>query len=235
MGLAVDAKPWALIFLPILLLAGTHPADPGAPGVARPRALALAAGSAAAVIAAGWLPFFIAEPGTMTAARYTIENLPDSASRALGVTTPKTPSGDRIAQVATGCAVGVLAIWRGRWPAVILLAVGARIALDPAAHSYYTAGVMLGALNWDMIGVRRPVPLWSALTFGALTVVPLLTSDPHRQGTFRLALVVAFTLDSPGGSGPLVLDISGPAREVRPGRPDQVRSPPARDEREYSG
>jgi hypothetical protein len=140
-GLAVDAKPWALIFLPILLLAGgADPADPGPAGVARLRAFALAAGSAAVVIAAGWLPFFITDPATTTAARYTIVNLPDSALRALGVAAPKTPSWDRLAQVITGCAPGLLAIWRGRRPAAILLAVGARIALDPAAHSYYRSG-----------------------------------------------------------------------------------------------
>ena len=199
-GLAVDAKPWALIFLPILLLAGgADPADPGPASVARLRAFALAAGSAAVVIAAGWLPFFIADPATTTAARYTIVNLPDSALRALGVAAPKTPSWDRLAQVVTGCALGLLAIWRGRWPAVILLAVGARIALDPAAHSYYTAGVMLGALTWDLLGARHPVPLWSSLSFGALTVVPVLTRDAHLQGTFRLALVAAFTLIVLGG------------------------------------
>jgi hypothetical protein len=231
-GLSVDAKPWALIFLPILLLAGgtdlrssgstalrssgaAGPAGSGGAGRRRLRAVAIAAGVAAAVIAAAWLPFFVADPGTLTAARYTIVNLPDSALRALGVHTPKTPSWDRAAQAATGCALGAAAIWRRRWAAVILLGVGARIALDPAAHAYYTAGVMLGALTWDMVGSRRPLPLWSIASFGALTVVPLVTKDAHVQGTLRLALVIAFT----------VVILAGPGRWCW-SPPDSGSSPP---------
>ncbi len=195
LGLAVDAKPWALIFLPILLLAGgVGPMTSGPPRRLPLRAVVIATAAAIAVIAAAWLPFFLADPATMTAARYTIANLPDSALRALGVHPPKTPPWDRATQVATGCALGVLAIWRGRWPAVVLVAVGARVALDPAAHAYYTAGVMLGALVWDLLGARRPIPLWSILSICALTVVPLLTTNAHLQGDLRLTLVVAFTL-----------------------------------------
>jgi hypothetical protein len=93
-----------------------------------------------------------------------------------------------------GCALGTLAILRRRWAGAVLLAVGARIALDPGAHAYYTAGVMAGALLWDCVGARRPFPLWSLLTLGALTAVPLLSADAALQGRFRLGLVVAFTL-----------------------------------------
>jgi len=260
-GLAADAKPWALIFLPLLLLAGgagqagwagrpwagrRKPAGTAAPGAlgsldatgpqdalvrqdaaapqdaagplaaagpqdaAGPRAaagppaagalagpalaVAVAAATALVTIAAGWLPFYIADPGTIAAAHFTITNLPDSALRALGVHAARTPSWDRPAQAVAGCVLGTLVLLRRRWLGVILLAVGARIALDPAAHAYYTAGVMAGALLWDCVGARRPFPLWSLLTLGALTVVPLLSADTALQGRFRLGLVVAFTL-----------------------------------------
>lgn len=142
------------------------------------------------MIAAGWLPFYIADPGTIAAAHFTITNLPDSALRALGVHAARTPSWDRPAQAVAGCALGTLVILRQRWAGAVLLAVGARIALDPGAHAYYTAGVMAG----DCVGARRPFPLWSLLTLGALTAVPLLSADAALQGRFRLGLVVAFTL-----------------------------------------
>ena len=198
-GLAADAKPWALIFLPVLLLAGGLPSWRSPVRAARPVRASLgpwawAAGCAAAVIAAGWLPFFLADPATVNALHYTIVNLPDSALRALGVRSARTPSWDRSAQVGIGCVLGALAIWRGRWPAVILLGVGARIALDPAAHGYYTAGVLAGALIWDLTGARRPLPSWTLLSFCALSIVPLATADPAVRGSVRLALVVAFTL-----------------------------------------
>jgi hypothetical protein len=189
-GLSVASKPWALVFLPVLLIADGPGTRDRAAAV---RASARAAAAAAAVIAVSWLPFYLADPGTIGAARYTIGNLPDSALRALGVTTARTPTWDRPAQIALGCLLGTLAFWRRRWPAVILLGVGARIALDPAAHGYYTPGVLAGALIWDMLGTRRPFPLWTLVSFGALNLVPLLTADAALRGDARLYLVIAFT------------------------------------------
>ena len=201
-GLAADAKPWALIFLPLLLLLAGGAGQAPWSGQRRAAAtlagpalgVAAAAATAALVIAAGWLPFYIADPGTIAAAHFTITNLPDSALRALGVHAARTPSWDRPAQAVAGCALGTLVILRRRWAGAVLLAVSARIALDPGAHAYYTAGVMAGALLWDCVGARRPFPLWSLLTLGALTAVPLLSADAALQGRFRLGLVIAFTL-----------------------------------------
>ena len=179
-GLATDAKPWALVFLPILFLL---PA----------RAWARAAAGTLAAIAVAWLPFAIADHGTVAALHYTIRNLPGSALRALGVTDPRTPSWDRPAQLLAGWVLATAAVWRGRWPAVILLGVGARIALDPADHGYYTAGLLLGALLWDVLGTRRPIPLWTVTSFAALTAVHALTKDSALLGQLRLGLVLAFT------------------------------------------
>jgi hypothetical protein len=179
-GLAADFKPWALVFLP---LAFTPPV----------RAWGRAAASLGAVIAAAWLPFAIADHRTVAALHYTIRNMPGSALRALGVLDPRTPSWDRPAQLLIGCALGVIALRRGRWPAVILLGVGARIALDPADHGYYTAGVLAGALLWDLAGPRRPIPLWTLTSFAALTLVHAVTTDGALLGLLRLGLVLAFT------------------------------------------
>jgi hypothetical protein len=77
---------------------------------------------------------------------------------------------------------------------VILLGVGARIALDPADHGYYTAGVLLGALLWDLTGMKVPIPLWTATSYAALSAVHALTKDPALLGALRLGLVVAFSV-----------------------------------------
>jgi hypothetical protein len=197
-GLSVDAKPWALIFLPVLLLAAgparwLSPAQAARPVRRNARGWATAALCTAAVIAAGWLPFFLADHATAAAMHYTIVNLPASALRATGVSAGRTPDWDRSAQVIAGCALGAVAIGIRRWPAVILLGVGARIALDPGAHGYYTAGVLAGALIWDLLGARRPFPLWTVLSFCALNVVFALTRSGPVLGAFRLYLVIAFT------------------------------------------
>lgn len=198
-GLATDAKPWALIFLPVLLLgAGMRKwlaPDQGArPVRASTAAWLLASASAAAAIALAWLPFFVVVPQTTRALHYAIYNLPDSGLRALGVTTAMTPPWDRQAQILIACLLGAAAIWRRRWPAVILLGTGARIALDPGVHSYYTPGILVGAMIWDLVGSRRPLPVWTTISFCALNLVPLITASGPVRGAFRLYLVIAFTL-----------------------------------------
>ena len=180
-GLAADAKPWALVFVPVLFMFGRRDAA---------RAwLALAA-----ALAAAWLPFLLADPGTVDATRFTIRNLPTSALRALGVSTARTPPWDREAQVLLACALGALAIWRRRWAAILLLAGAARLVLDPATHSYYTPDVMVGALLWDLAGSSAPYPVCSLAAFAALNVAPLLTSDAALLGVLRLYLVVGLVL-----------------------------------------
>jgi hypothetical protein len=208
-GLATDAKPWALIFLPVLLLAAgldrwRAPDQAARPIAASVRSWLIAAACATAAIAAAWLPFFVADPMTVRALHYTIANMPDSALRALGVTAVSTPPWDRSAQIVVACALGVIAIARNRWPAVLLLGAGARIALDPGSHGYYTPDIMIGALLWDLLGSRRPLPVWTSISFCALNLVPLITASGQVRGAFRLYLVVAFTLAV----------IAGPARWV---------------------
>jgi hypothetical protein len=198
-GLAADAKPWALIFVPVLLLTGgmsrwRAPDQAALPIRDSLRAWAVSAACAVAAVSAAWLPFFIAVPRTVRALHYTIINMPDSALHVLGVNNLQTPHWDRQAQIMVACALALIAISRRRWPAVLLLGAGARIALDPGVHGYYTAGVMVGALLWDLLGSRRPAPIWTAISFCALNLVPLLTPSNQVRGSFRLLVAGAFTL-----------------------------------------
>jgi hypothetical protein len=223
-GLAGASKPWALGYLPLIALpvialprlTARNPAaapDPAAPDPAALDPVPTGAGTRCRwaidelrarlpavawlviVTLAAWLPFFAADSATTNAMHYKIANMPDSALRALGVAAASTPSWDRPAQVLIGCVLGAIAIARGRWPAVILLSAGARIALDPGVHGYYTPEIMAGALLWDLLSARRrPVPFWSVVSFGALNLAPLLTKDAALQGEVRLWLVIAFTL-----------------------------------------
>lgn len=175
-GLAADAKPWALVFLPVLLI--------------NPKTIRATA-AAAAALAAAWVPFFAADPATIAASRFLIRNEPDSALRALGVTENYTPRWDRPAQALLGCALGTVAFLRGRWPAILMLAGGARIVLDPAAHSYYTPDLVTGALLLDLSGRTRNVPVLTIVSFAALNLAPLVIASAAAQGAIRLAVVVA--------------------------------------------
>ena len=180
LALALDSKPTALAFLPLLL---------ALPRAQWPRAALWCAGLVALV----WLPFLLGAPHSFAAAEFTIPNQPASALRWLGVDDPRTPVWDRPAQAAAGLALGCVAVWRGRWPAVVLLGASARIALDPSVYTYYTASVLLGTLLWDVIGQRRLVPWWSWIAlitlYGTVFVVP----DDAARGLIRLGFVVVST------------------------------------------
>jgi hypothetical protein len=180
LALAMDSKPTALAFLPLLL---------ALPGRQWPRAGLWCAG----LVALAWLPFFLGAPHSFAAAEFTIPNQPASALRWLGVGDPQTPPWVRPAQAAVGLALGCAAVLRGRWPAVVLLGANARIVLDPSVYTYYTASVLLGTLLWDVIGQRRLVPWWSWIAlltlYGSVFAVP----DDATRGLIRLSFVIVST------------------------------------------
>ncbi|MEU9486765.1 hypothetical protein AB0D83_24370 [Streptomyces decoyicus] len=219
LALAMDSKPTALAFLPLLL--------------ALPREKWLRAGLwCAGLVALAWLPFFIGDSQSFAAAKFAIPNHPASALRWLGVGDPETPGWDRPAQAALGLALGSVAVWRGRWAAVVLLGANARIVLDPSVYTYYTASVLLGTLLWDVIGQRRLVPWWSWLAllilYGSVFAVP----DDAARGLIRLAFVTvstAYVLFWPvrergrqgqGRRRPPARTDEGPAHEGPMGGPD---------------
>ncbi|MDX3458123.1 hypothetical protein PV396_40360 [Streptomyces sp. ME02-8801-2C] len=180
LALAVDSKPTAVAFLPLLL--------------ALPKRQWLRAGLwCVGLIAIVWLPFFLGAPHSLAAAEFVIPNQPASALRRLGVGDPVTPPWVRPAQAVAGVALGCVAVWRGRWPAVVLIGANVRIALDPSVYTYYTASVLLGTLLWDVIGQRRLVPWWSWIAlitlYGSVFVVP----DDAARGSVRLGFVAVST------------------------------------------
>jgi hypothetical protein len=155
-GLAIDAKPWAIPFACVLLLLPTI------------RSRFQAAVAAAAVVLVAWLPFVLGDPRTLPALdRFTIPNRATSVLRLLGVTA-RTPPWDRPAQLALGVLLAVLVIRNGRWAGIILVVVAARLVLDPGVNRYYTAGAAVGALLWDLAGSKERFPWWSAVTCVAL-------------------------------------------------------------------
>ncbi|HEX9358450.1 MAG TPA: glycosyltransferase family 87 protein [Streptosporangiaceae bacterium] len=199
---AADSKPWAAAFVVLLL--------------ALPRrqwltALAAFTGGIAAV----WLPFLLADPRTVAAVtRFTIPNDRSSALRALGVMDSRTPWWDRSAQLLLGLAGGAVAVRRGRWPAVLLVAVAARILLDPGVYAYYTAGALLGAIVVDLVVTRWRVP-WATVTaalllYAARFTHALIPFNLHQLGELRLVFAIGVPV--------MVLGFPGWWVARRPGR-----------------
>ena len=188
LALSAGAKPWAFAFMALLF---ALPAPRG-------RAVAWAAG----VTLLLWAPFVIADPHSIAAAQYTIKNVSGSGLRALGVATPRTPSWDRAAQFLVGLGLAVIAIRRGRWPAVIMICTAVRIALDPYTYPYYDAGPIVGALVWDLMGGRRAVPVWTFAAGSLFWAWSAASNSSGLSGDMRVGFavaVVACTILGPAG------------------------------------
>lgn len=188
LGLAADAKPWALPFAAILLLL---------PGW---RARLAGAGALAATVAVAWLPFVLADPRSVNAARFTIANTAYTALRVLGVHSPRTPVWDRPAQAMLGLALAALAVRRGRWVAVPLVVVASRVVLDPGTNLYYVAGVAVGAMLVDTAG--SGVPWWTASAVLALLAARKLPLPPHVDGALTLTYFLATVVYAVAPVGP---------------------------------
>jgi hypothetical protein len=171
---AVDAKPWALAFAPLLLVFAR-----------RERRCAL--GAYLGLVSAVWLPFLVVDAKTFDAAKFTISNAAGSSLRWLGVRAATTPRWDRAAQIGIGGGIACVAALRRQWPSVMLAGMSVRILLDPGTHLYYSAGLVLGAVIFDAAVARWRLP-WTAVIVLTLTVIPgryISRVPPSIQGGAR--------------------------------------------------
>jgi hypothetical protein len=173
-GIAIACKPWGVIFLPLTL--ASRPLDRRAPVLA------------AAIAAIAWMPFIIGAPDSLKALRPTVNVAPDSVLALLGVTNASMPGWMRVAQLLGCVAAATAVVWRGRPESVIAAAVAVRIATDPATWSYYTPGLVIGVLVWDLLD-RRAFPWLTLITVLALAPTWLVPADTARA-VLRLALAV---------------------------------------------
>jgi hypothetical protein len=193
LGAAIGAKPWAIAFLPILLLLRRK----------RPSAILLA-GALGTIV---WTPFIVAAPATIDALRdFRLAVSPRSALHLLKLHA-MAPEWLRPVQLVTSLAVATAAVARGRWQGVIFSAMAARILLDPAVHSYHLTGLVVGAVAYDLAGCTRRWPLWSispvVLLFTKVNFVPEGIAGLIRLG-FSLTVIVVVL------AGPLRRSDDGP-------------------------
>ncbi len=77
---------------------------------------------------------------------------------------------------------------------MLLVGITARLALDPQVFLYYTAGLVLAALAWDLLRSRRPLPLWTLFAFVLLNDSYVLIDDSTVQAAIRLVLSVVLVV-----------------------------------------
>ena len=174
-GIAIISKPWGVIFLPLTL--ATRKRDLRSPIVAC---------MLAAVV---WLPFIVGTPNALKAMRPTVNLFPDSVLALFGVTTDSIPGWLRVAQLVACFAVASILVLKHRSESAIAAAIAVRIATDPATWSYYTPGLVIGVLIWDLLDDRR-FPWLTLAAVVALAPTWLVPSDTAR-GVLRLAVALA--------------------------------------------
>jgi hypothetical protein len=214
LALAVDSKPWAIAFVPLLLDLTVSL-----------RRNAAAVGVWLVVVAAAWGPFALADHATLNASHFTIPTDASSGLRALGIAGGNTPTWDRPAQALIGAALGVVAILLRRPAAVPLVGMAVRIAIDPGVHPYYNSGLLLTTVIVDLVLLRRRVPWLTVAAFALIEVAHygLVSPDligsagPHLAGYLRVATCALLCLAA----------LVAPARRLRDHRP-QLPAPRTR-------
>jgi hypothetical protein len=165
---AIAAKPWAIGFVPVLLV------------LERERLVAL--GSALAGVAAAWSPFVIATPDTLAALHPPVGVAPSSGLRVLGYRGDVIPAWDRIGQFVLAPLAALVSVFRGRWPGLFLVAIAVRLALDPKDNPYYIGGAVLAAVIFDLLGTRWTIP-WTTIVTALVLWQPWAVDYQNRLQT----------------------------------------------------
>jgi hypothetical protein len=173
LGLAFGSKQWAVVLLPLVL---------AFEGRARFKAAGWALGIAVAV----WAPFLLADLHTVNSARNLVAA--DSTLKLLGFS-GLSPWWWRAVQLSAAFAAAAWVVNRGWWWAMLLVATGVRIALDPATWDYYAAGLVLGAFAFELIGSKRLVPWWTLGAFLFVAETTLLSDSATGRAWVRLLFV----------------------------------------------
>ena len=165
---AIAAKPWAVGFLPLLLVL---------PWGRLRSAIAAAAGTAAA-----WAPFVLANPRTLGALHPPVGLSPASGLHALGARGTLVPAWGRALELIASPVVALAVALTGRWPGVLLVSVAVRLALDPKDNAYYIGSAALAAVVFDLLATRRMIP-WTTVGTVLILWQPFVIDFPHRLQT----------------------------------------------------
>ncbi|HUR18540.1 MAG TPA: hypothetical protein VMZ51_06335 [Acidimicrobiales bacterium] len=192
LGAGMALKPWGVVALPLVL--------------ALPRRdWWRAAGLAGAVTAVAWLPFVFGDHGTLSSLRPQSLTSPASVLGLLGLPFEDSPGWVRPLQFGSALVLGAVAVARGRWGAVLLVGIALRVGLDPEVFLYYSTGLLVAALVWDLVRSPRPLPAWTLAGFLLLDVAYVVAQSDDQKALLRLLVTAG-----------VVLSIAVPPRSAQP-------------------
>lgn len=182
LGSAAASKPWALIFVPVLLVL---PRD----RISKSVLLMIA------TAAAWWLPFIVAAPDTISAlGQFQIIPTTGSVIHLLGA--HRAVGGWlRPTQFVLGIAIGAVACRRHGLTSAPLAALAVRVMTDPYSFSYYGLGPLLFAYVFDCgSSIGRRIPLVTATTALVEFGLPWLGVSPTVAAVAKLAWALVMLL-----------------------------------------
>jgi hypothetical protein len=165
---AIGSKPWAVGFLPLLLVL--------------PRGRLRAAATAACGTMMAWAPFVLANSGTLGALHPPVGLSPASGLHALGVRGTLVPTWGRALELVLSPLAALAVALAGRWPGVLLVSMAVRLALDPKDNAYYIGSAALAAVVFDLLATRWTIP-WTTLGTVLILGQPFVMDFPHRLTT----------------------------------------------------
>ena len=213
-GVAIASKPWAVIFLPLAIDMSHSRVDWA--GWARWRRLRPMT-VALLIAAVAWAPFILDAPRSLHSLRPTVNVAADSVLRLLGGSAEQPPSWLRLAQLGLALATASLAVVRRVPEGTILAAVAVRLGTDPGTWGYYTPGLLLGALIWDVLRSPQRVPVTSYAMAVLLLPEWIVPSDLLRASLRLVACVVAVALVLTGRPVEQPEALTSPATTRSPG------------------
>ena len=163
---AIASKPWAVGFLPMLLVL--------------PWGRLRAAAAASAGTALAWAPFVLANPHTLGALSPPVGLSPSSGLHALGARGVMVPRWGRTAQLVLAPAAAIVAVLTRGLPGVLLVSVAVRLALDPKDNAYYIGSAALAAVVFDLLGTGWTIP-WTTLATIVVFWQPFTKDFVHWQ------------------------------------------------------
>ena len=161
---AIASKPWAVGFLPLLLVL--------------PWGRLRAAVAAAAGTALAWAPFVLANPHTLGALSPPVGLSPASGLHTLGVRGVLVPAWGRTVQLVLAPAAATVTALTAGLPGVLLVSVAVRLALDPKDNAYYVGSAALAAVVFDLLGTGWTIP-WTTLGTVIVFWQPFVADFPH--------------------------------------------------------
>ena len=167
LALAIAAKPWAVGFLPLLLVL--------------PWGRLRAAAVTTAGVALAWAPFVLANSRTLGALHPPVGLAPASGLHTLGARGVLVPPWGRTAQLLLSPAAATLTVLTRGLPGVLLVAMAVRLALDPKDNAYYIGSATLAAVVFDLLGTGWTIP-WTTVATVILFWQPFVkgfTDIPH--------------------------------------------------------